>query len=533
VLAVLLIACLNVVNLMLTRATHREHEHVVRGALGARPFRLARQLFTESLVLGLLGAALGLGLAMILVDVLVALSPASIPRIEETAIDTRVLGFALALAVGVGIIVGLLPAFRVSRTDLARGLNVGSRGSSDMAHHGRIREALVVVQLALAVVLLVCGGLLLRSFASLLDAQAGFDRGGVLTFETQLPRSRYPDFQEKSRFYEEMLERIEALPGISSAGLTTYLPATEWMSIGRFAVDGYEPLPEEELLTEVQWVTPGYFTALRTSLLQGRMFEERDGQLSPADTTAEGKYLGANVVLINDWLARRYMRDGAAVGGRISYGDHWKAVVGVVADIRHRNIRRAGPQIYFPYPAAVRADMDVVVRTDSDPVSFVPTIRRLVASIDPEVVVYGALPLEDRLAGVVSEPRFRSLLLGLFAVAALLLAAIGVYGVMAYSVARRTRELAIRMALGADRTNVVQQVVLRGLTLAGIGLALGLIGAYVAAGSLQKYLFNLAPTDLLTFTTAALILTGVAILACWIPARRAAKVSPMTALRLE
>ncbi|HSG82696.1 MAG TPA: ABC transporter permease [Gemmatimonadota bacterium] len=521
VVAVLLIACVNVVNLMLARATHREYEHVVRGALGARPLRLAQQLLTESLILGALGAGLGLVLALVLSDALVALSPVSIPRIEETGIDGRVLSFALALAIAVGVVVGLVPAWRASRTDLARGLNAGSRGSSELGHHGQIREMLVVAQIALALVLLVCGALLLRSFASLLDARSGFDPRGVLTFETQLPRSRYPGFEEKKRFYDEMMEDISTMPGVRAAGLANYLPATQWFNFGSFQVEGYEPAPQEKLETEVMSVSAGYFKAFSTPLIDGRLFDPHDGA-------------SQSVVLINEWMARRYFGTGSAVGRRVQLDDEWATVVGVVADIRHRNVLRAGPQVYVPYAnGSNNGSMDVVVRTDGDPAALATTVRRQIALMDPEVVVYGVMSLEDRLAGSVSEPRFRSVLLGAFALASLLLSTIGVYGVMAYSVARRTRELAIRKALGARQLQVVRHVVLRGLLVIGIGLGLGLIGAYAAAGALQAYVFNLKPRDPATFALASVVLLVAGSLACWIPALRATRVDPLAALRLE
>jgi putative ABC transport system permease protein len=522
--AVLLIACVNVVNLMLTRATGREHEQIIRAALGAGSRRLVQQLLTESTVLSLLGAGLGLALAFGLTNTLLALAPVSIPRQEEIGIDGGALAFTMGLAIVVGLVIGLLPAARTARPDLASGLNEGARRSSGGVRHGRVRDGLVVAQLGLALVLLVCGGLLFRSFLGLLRVETGFDPTNVVAFETSLPRSRYPGFDERKRYYDGLLEEVRSLPGVRTAGVGVYLLATTQFHWNRFEVEGYQPGPSEELLTETKEVSPGYFSTLGIALLRGRMFDERDSPDAP------------NVLLISESMSRRYWPGRDAVGGRIRLNDdeEWSTVGGVVSDVRYRGETRDAPQVYKSYGASGRAtNMDVVVRVANAPGDLIPSIRRLLASIDPEVSVFRLGTLEGQLSAFLSEPRFRTLLLGAFGLTSLVLSIVGVYGVMAYAVAQRTRELGIRKALGADGSRIIRGVVLRGLAITLVGLGLGAAGAYAAADVLQSYLVNVDARDPMTFAAGIIGLTTAALLACYIPARRAARVDPLIALRAE
>jgi putative ABC transport system permease protein len=522
VTAVLLIACVNVVNLMLTRATSQEHEHTIRTALGAGPRRLAQQLLTESTVVSLLGAGLGYLLAFALTDVLVALAPGSIPRREEIGMDWVVFSFTLGVALLVGVGICLVPALRAVKIDLVSRLNEGPRGSSGGGRQGRIRDGLVVVQLGLALVLLVSAGLLVKSFTGVLAEETGFVARNVLTFETSLPASRYPSFESRRLFYAELLDKSRALPGVQAAALVVYLPASRWFHSTDYEVEGYTAGPGEELTAEIKQISVDYFATMGISLLEGRAFDNRDDQSAPS------------VVIVNESMARRYWGQGGAIGERIKLDEEWSTVVGVVHDVRYRGAEREAPKIYLPYAAGTRlGSMDAVLRVEGRPEDLVPTIRQLLASLDLQVTLYGIQPLEDILWSAVAAPRFRTLLLVSFAVLSLLLSVVGVYGVMAYSVEQRTRELGIRMALGAEHSHVVWTVAARGMALTLAGISLGALGAYGAAGVLRSYLYNLQPQDPATFVAAAAALALASLLACCIPAFRATQVDPLIALRAE
>jgi len=373
-------------------------------------------------------------------------------------------------------------------------------------------------------VLLVCGGLLFRSFLGLLRVETGFDPTNVLAFETSLPRSRYPEFDERKRYYDGLLEEVRSLPGVRTAGIGVYLLATDQFHWNRFEVEGYQPGPSEELLTEAKEVSPGYFSTLGIALLRGSMFEDRYDEGAP------------QTILISESMSRRYWSGRDPVGGRLRLDDdeEWSTVVGVVSDVRYRGETRDAPQIYKSYGASGRPNsMDVVVRVASAPGELIPSIRRLLASIDPDVSVFRLGTLEGQLSAFLTEPRFRTLLLAAFGLTSLVLSIVGVYGVMAYAVAQRTRELGIRKALGADGGRIVRGVVFRGLAITGVGLGLGAVGAYAAADVLQSYLVNVDARDPMTFVFGIVGLATAALLACYIPARRAARVDPLIALRAE
>ncbi len=520
--AVLLIACVNVMNLFLTRATHREREHVIRGALGARRSRLMQQLLTESLIVCAVGASIGLLLAFALTDWLVVLSPESIPRKEQIGVDGGALLFTLALALVVGLGVGIAPAFRASKADLAGGLNDSSLGSSGGVRRTRLRDAFVVAQLALALTLLVCGGVLIRSFAALMGLETGADPRHVLVFDTSLPESKYQTFEDRRLFNEEMQSRLRALSGVQTASLAVYFPASGWFHTVDFEVEGYSVGEREEIVAEEKQVTPDYFQTLGIAAIEGRLLNEGDGVTGP------------EVFVVGESLAKKYWSSGGAVGGRIRTDDEWLSVVGVVNDVKYRGDQKNFPQLYRPYAAGTfKWSMDGLLRVEGDPSQYAGSVRQTIAAMDPDVVVSDLRPLEHFLWDAVSEPRFRALLLGCFGLVAVLLSVVGVYGVMAYAVAQRTREFGIRKALGADQFRTLREVVIRGLGLTGLGVCLGSLGAYAAVGVLQSYLFNVRARDPLTFLLAVGILAFASILACGIPAFRAAKVDPLVALRVS
>ncbi len=524
VIGVLLIACINVVNLTLTRATGREKEHVIRAALGAGRARLAQQLFTESTLVSLVGGGLGLMLAVYLTDTLVALSPVSVPRQEQIGVNAGVLVFTFGIAALVGLVVGFMPARRASRANLIAGLSGGSRGSSGSVRHGRLRDGLVVAQVALALILLVSAGLLLQSFYDLVTVEHGFTPENVLTFQTRLPQPRYEEFEAVDAFHEELLARIRALPGVRTAALALYLPYTEFWWYD-YEVEGEQYEEDQEPSTQFLGSSPGYFESMGIAIIRGRDFAARDRPPAPG------------AVIVNELLARRHWPDGEALGKRIRLeeSEDWVTIIGVAADTRHRRLNLAPTaQIYVPFGSGEFAwGMPAVIRTDTDPNALIAPIRQIVSSIDPDIALTGMMSLRDRLSEQVAEPRFRTLLIGTFGFAALALAVIGVYGVMAYAVAQRTREVGIRKALGANRGRILRDVVARGLILTLVGLALGLAGAYVSTTLLESYLYELDVHDPATFALAALVLLLAAILAATLPARRAARVDPVIALRAE
>jgi putative ABC transport system permease protein len=522
---VLLIACANVANLLLARAADRQKEIATRAALGASRWRLIRQMSTESLLLALAGGVAGLLLAAWMVDALVAFSPAGTPRVDEVTIDRRVLGFTFALAVLTGLAFGLAPALHTSRPDLNRILKDG-RGGRTMSGASLARGGLVVAELALALMLLAGAGLLMKSFVRLRSVDPGIDPANVLTFATTLPAKTYSERARVSGFYTQLLDRIKTVRSVTSVGVISTLPFSGSGSDTDFMIQG-RPLPPPGEPQPVAWynqVSPEYFKAMGLRLKAGRLFEGRDHEKAPL------------VAIISEKMASRYFPHENPLGKRIgpSDGSEWREIVGVVADVKHFGLdAEARPTMYLPYTQAPSRGMSLVVRTSSDPSAVIPAARSIVMSLDPSLAITGVQTMESLISDSIAGPRFTLLVFSIFAGLALVLAAVGLYGVMSYTVAQRTAEIGIRMALGAQRRDVLRSVLGHGMMLTAIGLALGIAGALALTRATSKLLFGVSPTDPLTFVSIAVILAAVACLACYLPARKAMKVDPIVALRYE
>jgi putative ABC transport system permease protein len=526
---VLLIACANVANLLLSRAAARQKEMAVRMALGAGRFRLIRQLLTESLLLAALGGATGLLLARWGMDWLVALSADKLPRGDQIGIDGRVLLFTLFISLATGLFFGLVPAFHASRLSLQESLKVGSVTITGAFGRFRLRNFLVVSEVALALILLVGAGLLIRSFLFLQQVDPGLDPRQVLTMRVAVPASKYPTGQRRAAFYQELLQRVEALPGVRSAGVVTWLPQSGQHVTTRLTIEGQSTPPlGEELSVDYRVVSPGYLHTVGALLLQGRELTEQDnGQASVT-------------VVINEALAKRFWPDEDPLGKRVTV-EIGKLVsceiVGVIKDIKEFGpTAPPTPVIYGSYLQSPWIDMEtreLVVRTSTDPLQLTATVRSEVQTMDKEVPAYNVSALDEVLAGATVQPRFSLILLGLFAAIAFALAIAGLYAVMTYSVAQRTHEIGIRLALGAQAGDVLKLVVGQGMKLAVFGVTLGLLASFGLARLMKSLLFGVSTTDPLTLIVIAGLLSLVALLACYLPARQATKVDPLAALRHE
>jgi putative ABC transport system permease protein len=526
---VLLIACANVANLLLARAAARESELAVRAALGAGRGRLVRQLLTESVLLGLIGGALGLLLAVWGTGLLVALQPQGIPRLDDVRIDATVVGFTAGVALLSGIIFGLVPAVEVTRSGLVPSLREGGRGALSGRGSTRVRSTLVVAEMALAVVLLAGAGLLIKSFVRLQSVDPGFRPQGALSFSLSLPEAAYRDESVRSIFYERLLDRMEALPGVRTAAVVSDLPMSGGATFLTFEIEGREPArPGDEPGAQILRATPDYFRTLAIPVLRGRAFTDEDREGAPP------------VVVLNQEAVRRLFPDQDPIGQRIRLGlgddtaEVSREVVGVVGNVRQLGLDEE-PQgvVYVPQAQAPVGSMDVVLSTSVPPMSLAGVVKREVEALDPNLPVNDLQPLQEIVSESISEPRFYMLLLSIFAGVALSLAAIGIFGVMSYTVAQRTREIGIRMALGAHPRDVLRLVVGRSLALAGMGTALGLLAALAGARLLSGLLYGVGATDPLTFLAVAAILLGVAFVASYLPARAATRVDPNVALRYE
>ncbi|HKS41992.1 MAG TPA: ABC transporter permease [Blastocatellia bacterium] len=527
---VLLIACVNVANLLLVRATTRQKEIAIRTALGATRLRVIRQLLTESLVLSFVGGVLGLLLAMWGMDLLIALAP-GLPRAGEITIDAKVLGFTALIALATGIFFGIAPALQVSRTELTQTLKEGGRTSGAGAHHNSVRSMLIVFEIAIALMLLVGAGLFINSFLRLQRVNPGFDTNNALSFRIGLPDVRYPEAQQKIAFYKQLASRIESLPGVKNVAYTTALPLSGQRGSVGFSIEGEpsiagRPFPYD---ADYRTVSPGYFNAMGIPLVNGRDFDERD------------EMMGNPVVIINEMLAKRYFANQNPLGKRINpsfgidnRGILMREIVGVVGNLKHSSLSaETQPEVYIAYKQNPRPTMMFVIRASNDPNSLVTAIREETRSLDSLLPIYNVKTFDQYLSASVAQPRFNTLLLGVFAGVALILTIVGLYGVTSYSVTQRSHEIGVRMALGATSRDVLALVIKQGMRLTLTGVALGLVGAFALTRVAESLLFGVTATDPFTFIAVSALLIGVSIAACAVPARRATKVDPMIALRYE
>jgi putative ABC transport system permease protein len=528
---VLLIACANVANLLLGRAAAREKEMAIRAAMGAGRLRLLRQLLTESILLSLLGGAVGVGLAVWGVAALLALSPADLPRIDEVNIDSRVLLFTFAVATLTGILFGLFPALKASRTDLTQSLKEGSRSVAGGGSH-RLRSLIVVAEIALSLVLLVGAGLLMRSFFRLTRVDPGFDAHNVLSMKLSVPRSKYKEGAATANFYKQLIEKIQALPGVESAAAISHLPLSGDYWGGTLTFEGVTANAERDNLASFEVdqrvITPDYFATMKTPLLEGRFFTSLDVRGRPG------------VAIIDETLARRLWPDTSPVGRRFTFGrfpekpETWIEVVGVVRHIRHHRLEaEVREQVYYPHALLSFTGMTLAIRTASDPSGMVGAVRETVRSLDRDQPVYRIRTMDELVAGALAPARFTLLLLLIFAGVAAVLAVIGIYGVMSNAVTQRTHEIGVRMALGAQVSDVLKMVVAQGIKLVAVGIGAGLMAAFLLTRLMASLLFDVNATDSMTFIFVSVILAGVALVACYVPARRATRVDPMVALRYE
>jgi putative ABC transport system permease protein len=525
---VLLIACTNVANLLLARAAGRYRETAVRIALGAGRRRLVRQFLAEGVLLSVAGGAAGVATAWLGLGLLGKLAFAFLPRASEIRLDLRVLGLTLLVSLLTGVVFGLAPAAQALQTDVQDALKDGGKGSAEGFGGNWMRSALVVTQVAAAFVLLVGAGLLIKSFARLRAVEHGLRPEHVLTAKLSLPAERYPDGDALRRFQRQVLERVAALPGVEAAGLTTHLSVEQYGTNGYVAVEGKTYAPTEEPVVEFRVVSPDYFRALGVAVVRGRTFDARDTKDTP---------LG---VVVNETMARAVWPGEDPVGKRVSgrpIRPDWVPVIGVVADVKNMGLTQPpAPEFYFNYAQggeeALR-DVTLAVRSRLDAGSLAAAVRREVRSVDPGQPLFDVRPMQAVLDATVSDRRLNMTLLGVLAALSLALAAVGIYGVMSYTVARHTREIGIRVALGAQQTDIHRLVLGRGAALALAGVALGLASALGLTRLMSGLLFGVSATDPATFGGIAALLFAVALVACYVPARRAVKVDPLVALRYE
>ena len=525
---VLLIACTNVANLLLSRATVRQKEIAMRTALGAGRRRVVIQLLTESVLLGLLGGIAGLAIAAACLFAVRQMHPGNIPRLDELGMDFRVLLFTLAISILTGVVFGLAPAFRASRIDLNTALKAGGRG----VHSGglnvkrdKLRGALVIAELAVSLTLLTGAGLLVRSFVRLLNVPPGFNPDHVISMHVAAYGPKYGQNAQRFQFYQDLAQRVLGLPGVTSQGEVSALPLTPSVSWGGMQIEGYVPPPNQpELQVDARLATPDYFTTMQIPLIQGRLFSAMDTDKSP------------QVVLVDKKMADRFWPQGNAVGKRIRRNDKapWLTIAGVVGIVKQYGLDTDTRMVvYYPRSQHPGGEMFVVARTTGDPASVADAIVQQVRAIDPDVPVYDIATMQQRVHDSVARQRFAMTMLGAFAFFAMVLAAVGVYGVMSFLVTQGTPDIAIRMALGAQRTSILSLVFRQGMALASIGVVAGLIGSYSLTRLMGGLLFGVSARDPVTFAGVTALLTVVAISACYFPARRAMRVDPMVALREE
>jgi putative ABC transport system permease protein len=523
---VLLVACVNVANLMLARATARQKEFALRAALGASRWRIVRQLLIESLLLALVGGVLGFALSLWALHLLLKAIPGQLPFWMNFGIDLRVLAFTLGITLLTGLIFGAVPALQTSRVDLNDTLKEGGRGA--IGFRGRSRSLLVVTEIALSLVLLVGAGLMIQSFLRLRQVNIGLDPKNVFTATVLLPRAKYSSEGQRTAFFKQLVEHVRSIPGVQAAGATGTLPLTgnNW---GRsLTVEGY-PVLSVGQAPSIQHtvVTPGYFRAMGITLLAGRDFTEADN------------FDAAKVTIVDDRLARHYWPNDSAIGKRVRFGppednEPWHTIVGVVRSVRHQRMQEdTRESVYLPHLQIPIGGMTLVARTTSDPHELSAAVRREVVQIDRDQPISEIATMEEVVAESIWQPRLYATLFAVFAGGALVLALIGIYGVMAFLVQTRTHEIGVRMALGATARDVFKLIVGRGMKLTIFGVLIGVAGAIALTRLMHTLLFNTSATDPFTFIAISILLSLAAFLACYIPARRAAKVDPLIALRYE
>ena len=525
---VLMIVCANVAGLLLARVTARHKEVAVRIALGANRWRIIRQLLTESIILSALSGLLGLLFAYGGIKLLVTLTPPDVPRLHEIGLHIPVFLWTLVISILTGVLFGLAPALQASRPDLNEALKKSAGRNQGGFQRGGLRNLLIVAEVAVALLLSVGAGLMIKSFMRLQQVSPGFEANSLLTMNIALPRQKYREPQQANAFFDQLAERIKTLPGVKSVGGIDPLPFSNSNVSTSFLIEGAPavPLAERPEVGE-RAVTPAYFETMGIPVLKGRSFTAQDRDNTP------------HVIIVNEALASRYWPNQDVLGKRLGFEDDpskqsWRQIVGVVGNVKHHGLEaEAKPEVYFPYQQLPKNFMSVVVRTALDPVSMIPAIRSQVFAIDKDQPVFDIMTMEQRLAKSVASSRFVMLLLGTFSVLALGLAALGLYGAMAYLVTQRTQEIGLRMALGARRSDVFKLVVGKGMRLAIIGTAIGLVASLALTRVMGSLLFEVTPTDALTFVIVSVVLLTVALLACYIPARRATNVDPLTSLRYE
>ena len=525
---VLLIACTNVASLLLSRATARRREIAIRAALGAGQARVVRQLLTESVLLGLIGGVAGLGISALSISIARKMHPGNIPRLEEIGMDFRVLGFTFAIAIVTGILFGLAPALRASHVELTENLKAGGKGSLSGGlsfRHDRFRGALVIAELAISLPLLVGAGLLVRSFVRLANVPPGFNPKGIVSMKVEAYGPQFKDPATRVQFYQQLADRIGHLPGVTATGAVSALPLTSAIGWGGMHIEGYVPPPNQpEVQVDARVATPSYFSAMEIPLLSGRSFVETDTDKAPP------------VAIIDQQFADRFWPHGDAVGKRIrrSNDSPWVTIVGVVGVVKQYGLDIDSRMVaYYPHGQIRNGTLYVVARTSSDTASTTDAIIHLVSTMSPGVPVYDISTMEQRVQDSMTRQRFAMTMLGAFAIFAMILAAIGIYGVMSFLVTQSTADIAIRVALGARRASILSLVVRQGMGLAIMGIAVGLVAALGLTRTMNSLLFGVKPTDPPTFLWVLAMLLLVALSACLVPAARAMRIDPMTALRTE
>ncbi len=523
---ILLIACANIANLLLSRAAGRQRELAVRTALGANRARLVRQLLTESVVMALGGGALGILLAAWCFVFLKNLIPEDLTRMVALTLDFRVLAFAVAVSLSSSVLFGLAPALHISGIDLNEVLKQGGRGNTG-PRRSLFRSLLVIGEVALSLALLVGSGLMIESFANLRGLNPGFRADHVLTMRLEVPETKYGNFARRTQFFQNVLERVRTIPGVKVAGFTSALPLTWKGGTSGFTPENLVLPPGLSAEANDRVVSPGYFEAMGIPLRRGRLFDSHDGPQA------------APVVLINETMAKRFWRNQDALGRRMQFHNDgpWYQIVGIVGDVHQMGLNEPPRQeMYFPYWQAEKNWMtprDLVIRTSGAPMSLVPSVRSAIAAIDHDQPVSDIKTMDQWLDEEVASRQIQTTLLGSFAALALILASVGIYGVLAYVVTQRTSEIGLRVALGADSRSIFTAVARQGMSLAGIGIALGVAASLALSSLLQSLLFDVKPTNPATYLAASVVFALVALLACYIPARRASKVDPLVALRYE